>query len=628
MTFLKEKYLKLIVMLQESNNYIKGKDIATRLGISDRSVRNYVKDLNENYLIDSKILTNKNKGYILTGAVEDFKVSEHYEFEERMFFIVKYLLSVEEWTTYDEIAESLFFSNQTIRLDVIKIQKMIETQFKDLKIESVIFKGVRLTGSEIEKRLLLESLSKATTRNRKNIFSTFSYHFKEWIDTETLEHFLAFFENEFESLQIPNNPDTMISIISYLLISFYRVTQKHYCDYNFCPSDLEKIGSTKEYEVAASVMNEYGAQTAIAIPKIEIIYFSFYLISQRLLFSTSEDGIPDVPVELKNAVMNSLEVLDGVYSMDLSQDEQLYSGLVMHLARDLYPLLFNFYIENSFITTIKKEYIQGYYMAVSFANDLKQSMQLQLPENEIGYIAIHFASYIERSKSKQVNIGLLMKQHQSSGFLLKKELERRYENVSITMPGFDGQKFEMTPAKFDFFIACGFSDIQVEHLVVINAIPREVDYQKIDRLIKRKNYFHHTQIDYFTKEKFENKEALLRHLLMGIKTPEVFDSILEREEFSTTDISDGIAIPHPLITSHQEKIKIAVAVQEKSIDWGSKSVDLIIMIVPGKKDQHMTSRTMEEIYHIIKDPALIEKIKKANNLVEFNKIIENREMKT
>ena len=116
-------------MLQEEHNYLKGKEIAKRLGISDRSVRNYVKDLNDNYLIDSKILTNKNKGYILTGAVEDIKVSEHFEFEERMFFIVKFLLDAEDWITYEEIAESLYFSNQTIRLDVIKIQKMIEEQY-------------------------------------------------------------------------------------------------------------------------------------------------------------------------------------------------------------------------------------------------------------------------------------------------------------------------------------------------------------------------------------------------------------------------------------------------------------------------------------------------------------------
>ncbi|MDT2613688.1 PTS sugar transporter subunit IIA [Enterococcus dongliensis] len=77
-----------------------------------------------------------------------------------------------------------------------------------------------------------------------------------------------------------------------------------------------------------------------------------------------------------------------------------------------------------------------------------------------------------------------------------------------------------------------------------------------------------------------------------------------------------------------EKTKIAVAIQEKPLNWGSQFVDLIIMIVPGKNEQKMTSRIMEEIYHIIKDPKLLETAKKAKNLEEFNQIIENREMRT
>ncbi|MDT2640293.1 PRD domain-containing protein [Enterococcus dongliensis] len=626
---MKEKYLRLIVMLQEEHNYLKGKEIAKRLGISDRSVRNYVKDLNDNYLIDSKILTNKNKGYILTGAVEDIKVSEHFEFEERMFFIVKFLLDAEDWITYEEIAESLYFSNQTIRLDVIKIQKMIEEQYQNLKIESVIFKGVRLTGSEIEKRLLLESLSKITTLNKNKFIESLAYHFKDWLKKETVEESVKFFHKKSSSLQIPNNPETTISIMSYLIISLRRIAQKHYCDYNFDSTDLIEIESTKEFEVAKSIMYDYGNQERIIIPDVEIIYFSFYLISQRLMFSASDDHSISVPKELKDGVMKALKLLDQIYHLNFSEDEQLFSGLIMHLARDMYPLLFNFYIENSFITTIKKEYIQGYYMAVSFANDLKKSLHLHLPENEIGYIAIHFASFIERSKTKNVKIAILTSRHQSAGYLLKKELERRYTNASITTPICDKANFnEDSLSEYDLIISFGPISLQQQNIVAINGIPVEENYRMIDNIMKKMNYVFVTKIDYFTKKKYNNKENLLKDLLLGIGAPKMLESILDREEFSTTDISDGIAIPHPLLTSSLEKTKIAVAIQEKPLNWGSQFVDLIIMIVPGKNEQKMTSRIMEEIYHIIKDPKLLETAKKAKNLEEFNQIIENREMRT
>lgn len=617
-------------MLQEEHKYIKGKEIAKRLGISDRSVRNYIKDLNENYLIDSKILTNKNKGYILTGVVEDIKVSEHFEFEERMFFIVKYLIDADDWITYEEIAESLYFSNQTIRLDVIKIQKMMETQFQNLRIESVIFKGVRLKGSEIEKRLLLESLSKITTLNKNSFIDSLAYHFKDWVARESLEGLMTFFHEKYSSLQIPDSSETTLSILSYLIISVRRISQNHFCDYSFDSLDLVEIESTKEFEAAKSIMYDYGNRSKIIIPDVEIIYFSFYLISQRLMISADNDQKFTVPQELRVGVKNSLNVLEQDYSMKFSEDEQLYSGLLMHLARDMYPLMFNFYIENTFITTIKKDFIQGYYMAVSFANDLKKSIQLQLPENEIGYIAIHFASFIERSKTKNVKIVILLGRLQSIGYLLKNELERRYSNVSIktTVIGQNAPNNNQALSNFDLIISFGSIGIEQANLIVINGTPTEEDYQKIDNLMRKMNYVFGTKIDFFTKQRFQDKEELLLGLLTGIEAPEMMDSILEREEFSSTDISDGIAIPHPLLTSRFEKTKIAVAIQEKPIDWGNQFVDLIIMIVPGKDDQKNTSRVMEEIYNIIKDPELLVEVKKTKSLDEFNSVIENREMKT
>ncbi|MDU6523397.1 MAG: PRD domain-containing protein, partial [Enterococcus sp.] len=402
-----------------------------------------------------------------------------------------------------------------------------------------------------------------------------------------------------------------------------------YCDYNFDTTDLIKIESTKEFEVAKSIMHDYGNQAKIIIPDVEIIYFSFYLISQRLMFSASDDHSLSVPKDLKEGVMKALKLLDQIYHSNFSEDEQLLSGLIMHLARDMYPLLFNFYIENSFITTIKKEYIQGYYMAVSFANDLKKSLHLHLPENEIGYIAIHFASFIERSKTKNVKIAILTSRHQSVGYLLKKELERRYTNASITTPMCDKADFDKASlSEYDLIVSFGPISLNQHNVIIINGIPVEKDYRAIDNIMKKMNYVFVTKIDYFTREKYTNKEKLLRGLLSSIGTPEMMESILDREEFSTTDISDGIAIPHPLLTSNLEKTKIAVAIQEKPLDWGSQFVDLIIMIVPGKDDQKMTSRIMEEIYHIIKDPELLETAKKATNLEEFNQIIENREMRT
>ncbi|EOH88429.1 class II fructose-bisphosphate aldolase [Enterococcus pallens] len=117
-----------------------------------------MKDLNENYLIDSQLLTNKNKGYILTGAVEDLKVSEHFAFEERIFFIVKFLLDVEDWITYEEIVAAI----QT----------------------PLVLHGGSSSGDENLKRCGLEGISKM------NIFSDLINAAQEGISKEKLVNYL------------------------------------------------------------------------------------------------------------------------------------------------------------------------------------------------------------------------------------------------------------------------------------------------------------------------------------------------------------------------------------------------------------------------------------------------------
>lgn len=62
---MRERYAKLLLTLQEEKGYIKGHELAEKLGVSARTIRTDVKDLNENYLTDARIVTNQTMGYRL-----------------------------------------------------------------------------------------------------------------------------------------------------------------------------------------------------------------------------------------------------------------------------------------------------------------------------------------------------------------------------------------------------------------------------------------------------------------------------------------------------------------------------------------------------------------------------------
>ena len=60
---MKENLLKLIVILYQENNTMNGKKIAEALGVSTRTVRNYVNE--KNRLTSNPLIQSSNNGYYI-----------------------------------------------------------------------------------------------------------------------------------------------------------------------------------------------------------------------------------------------------------------------------------------------------------------------------------------------------------------------------------------------------------------------------------------------------------------------------------------------------------------------------------------------------------------------------------
>lgn len=618
---MREKYLLLIIALQEREGFIKGSELADILQVTDRTVRNYIKDLNENYLVDAKIKNNKNKGYILIGEVNEIKRTQQIEFEERAFFIVKYLLEKEDWVTYDEIAEELLFSNQTIRSDVLKIQQLINHQVRDIKIESVIFKGIILSGSEIDKRLFLDSLSNPPALTNVNFSKQLAYYFKNWTTLEELETLIDYLQNEIDQLKIPTNSEVLLPIISYLIICLKRIEN----DFVLVDATnlLKKydVTKTKEYLISKNLFRSIGSQKDLMIPETEIIYFSFYLMGQRLLFVANTNEESHIPDSLKKDVLDTLAQIEKEYNMNFLNDNQLSSGLILHLSRDIYPLLFNFYIENSLITTIKQEYIQAYYIAIRFSHLISQKLQINIPESEIGYLALHFASYIERKKKVKVSGVIVSGRNSSLSFLLKKEIEKSVSNLEIIeIVPFEAISTAATEAELFISTFPLNSEIQCESVTVSELIS-EKDIIRLNKKVTNILSKNNLEIDYFARLDLSNKEEILNHALTEMSLAYMIDSCLERERLSTTEVGNKIAIPHPLQASCESKTKIGVLILEKEVSWGSSGVSIIFLIVPGVDRESEMSQLMDELHRVVTNNEIVSKLLKSKNKEECIRIL-------
>ncbi|MGM0126260.1 lichenan operon transcriptional antiterminator [Enterococcus sp. AZ194] len=596
---MREKYVKLIVSLQEKRGFVKGSELAQKLRVSDRTIRSYIRDLNENYLIDAKIKNNKNKGYILTGEIKEIRRSQQIEFEERAFFIIKYLMEKNDWVTYEEIAEDLLFSSQTIRNDVLKIQQLMDDQLRDIKVESIIFQGIKLVGSEIDKRLFLDSLSNPPALTNSNFIKSLSHYFKNWTTVKELNDYVSYIEQNVDQLKIPSNDENLLPIISYLVICLKRIEALHSIDDASHLLDKYDITQTKEYSISKKLLHGIAKQRSINIPEAEIIYLSFYLMSQRLLFEATKDNEPHIPEEIKRNITEALVQLEKEYHMDFSNDSQLSSGLILHLSRDIYPLLFNFYIENSFVTTIKQEYIQAYYISVSFAHLISQKLEINIPENEIGYLALHFASFIERKNKNVIQAMIVSGRNKPASVLLKRELEQKVAGLQISnIITFEEISFLSSETQL-LISPIELNEVTTIPTIQVCELATEKDIHNLKELVNKLLSKKLLKVNYFNRTSLNKKESVLKYMLQEMNIEHLYESLIERERLSTTEVGNGVAIPHPLSPSNQSQMRIGILILEKPVFWGSDEVNLVFLVIPGKDKQAEMSQLMEEIHRIV-----------------------------
>ena len=174
-----------------------------------------------------------------------------------------------------------------------------------------------------------------------------------------------------------------------------------------------------------------------------------------------------------------LNAYDSTLACELTCDEEFIHGLMMHLEPAMVRLKNDMSIYNPLLDEIKKEYPDVFEKCKKAAAVITENTGLQVPETEIGFLAMHFGAAEERIGERRiitrtVEIGVVC----ASGFgvarlmmtKLKGSLSR---NVHIRTYGKD----EITPyviSRTDFFVTSfTLEGDQLDYLKVSPLITRD-----------------------------------------------------------------------------------------------------------------------------------------------------------
>lgn len=584
---MKSKYVKEILSILSANSYITAERLAKELNVSEKTIRIKIHELNnELEKTGIKIVSKPRYGYILLCddnkdiKAINFNSNTVNDFEYRVKYIFEYLINNDEYIKSDTLSEALDISKTTLTNTL----KLIEDNIKyyNIKIERRPNYGIKLIGTEFDIRNCI-----------------IDYYLKQQIDDEIYKNKLVenVIINFIKDNDIKLSEINLENFIQYISVSAERIKNNRVINsYN---EDVLKDIKDEELELAKKLAAILEKEICIKFNDTEVIFVAIHIVSKSLLISSDNPNFI-IQNKLDNIVHEMLDLVFNNLKIDLRNNLNLRLLLNHHMIPFDIRIRYNVLQKNPMLCDIKSNYGLAYLIASEANTVLKSYYKKEIPDDEIGYLALLFQIALEENndhKSK-INILIVCGSGKTTSKLLmykyKKEFGEYIDNIYTTdlimLKDFDFSKinyiFSTVPIAFKVPVPIVQIGLFLETNDIINVK---------NALELSKNDFLH---DYYNEDLFSlniqgsTRDEIIKNICIDIKKyidiPDNFyDSVMKREYLSETDFGNLVAIPHPfdILT---DKTFVYVAVLDKPIVWYKNNVQVVFLIsISNNKDDNL-----------------------------------------
>lgn len=337
--------------------------------------------------------------------------------------------------------------------------------------------------------------------------------------------------------------------------------------------------------------------------------------------------------ELADFINEVLRQFEKTTGRKYLEDAQLVSSLRLHIGLFIKRAERGIETSNPITEQIKKNLPLDFDLAALMGLQIEKHFKVHLSESEIGFLTLHFASYEERRKSKErKKIVIICHYGVGTSQLLKEKILSRYEEFTIV--GIYPVAFMDVALKQDSEIIVSTVKINTyttKPVIYIENIFSNDIFDMIDKVLYKKSKMEKTLHELFNKKPFmkinvnSRKDAIEKMgeklISEGYTTDEVIKEVFKREDISSTDIGNLVAIPHTI--SHlQGKSFISVAILENQVFWSKGNVQLVFLICFNRNDTENLD-VFKYLYNFIKDEGAVKSIINFADYDVFMNILEN-----
>jgi len=648
-----KRELKIISFLQDKDHHITGEEIGSFIGVSSKTLRQDIKSINQRLVkVSSKISCVKGKGYILEISDKDSFNNELVKLYEeninsnnlipttskgRVVYIIKKLLLLElkhnKGITQGKLCDDLYIGLTTLKADLIEVKKKLKKFDIELLRDGV--KGIALRGSEEDLRSCISYY--IFRRFENDIISLKSI--EPIFEKEDIEKMDDILTNVINKNKISITDISFYNLLIHILIAINRVKNENILETTQCDNALKE---TLEYKVAKEVTSSIFKEYRIILPEEEIFYITQHLYTRKFIDDEEQEKTVDINDDYTSMVFEMLKYVDSTIGIDFSKDNSLIWSLSTHLKSAITRIKYDMHITNDMLHEIKKSYSFAYKIASIATQYIEKEINKDINEDEVGFICLHFAASLQRIKDRRSNGKLKALIVCASGLgtsmimsaKIKSEFSNSIEIIKI-IPLNELSKIDRNI--YDIIISTikidtneyGVKDKKIMYVSPIlkakdlTALKEFIYENKEDYLLK---FLEFTDEDlFFVDENFKTKEEILEFMLdrmvsKGYLSKVDKESFYKRENMSSTEIGNQIAIPHA-IDIDPDVSKVCILINKKAVSWEDEKVRLVILMSIQKEMYLDFGEILENLYMTLSDEEKVSKVLNIKTYKDFIKLL-------
>ena len=625
-----ERRKQLLLQLLRQTKPVTTKELAGKFHVSEKTIRNDLKRL-DGWLSsksNATICRRPGVGIFLDASEKERDHLQHLAVHlahspsvtEPVIRRTEMLLDLflkKKSPTVPEWAAKFYVSKATIHQDLSELEKWLQ-HFK-LRLHRPSPSRFQIDGDEKKNRQALAKLCKQLNFPKDQRFQ---------YDARVVSDLLHRFESK---MGFAFTDESLSRLTIHIVIAIKRSKMGHAIRLH--KQEYSSIKNRKEYSWVKQFAAAIEKKLACRLPEHEIAYITLYLLSAKVHGRFTTESLPNSNSQLDREAITWTRQLIGkmeaITHFPFSHDQELFTGLAIHFHTAVFRLKHQLTLQNPMLTEIKRHYRYTFETLIFACNGLTEKMNapFSIPEDEVGYLALHFQASLERQKKKQiqpVKILLVCTTGMGTSQLLAAKIKRSFPDLHLIAALPESKLGQGVAAcRPDLLISTVPLKYPTVPSICITPLFTEQDREKITSFIhkKKKHLFNGTGpfpvlkswlrpsllfLDVNCKE--EAIQWLGQQLVrQGYVQPGYIDSAIRREALSSTCIGGGIATPHGLM-NQINRSAVAVAHLKSPVTWDKNPVSFVIIPALQWTDQEMAELFYKELVELIDRPTDLYKL--------------------